>query len=141
MINNNCLYCNKNEIQKDLMIEICELNVSTVFLFKEQTYKGRCIVAYKDHSKELFDLKGDELLAFMEDVNAVARAINEAYSPVKINYGAYSDKLPHLHIHLASKYVEGPDYGGVFVMNPQKVYLSEAEYEEMINLIKSKLKK
>lgn len=141
MINNNCLYCNKNEIQKDLMIEICELNVSTVFLFKEQTYKGRCIVAYKDHSKELFDLKGDELLAFMEDVNAVARAINEAYSPVKINYGAYSDKLPHLHIHLAPKYVDGPDYGGVFVMNPQKVYLSEAEYEEMINLIKSKLKK
>lgn len=141
MINNNCLYCNKNEVQKDLMIEICDLNVSTVFLFKEQTYKGRCVVAYKDHAKELFDLKGEELLAFMEDVNAVARAINEAYSPAKINYGAYSDKLPHLHIHLAPKYVDGPDYGGVFVMNPQKVYLSEAEYAEMINLIKSKLKK
>lgn len=141
MINNNCLYCNKNEVQKDLMIEICDLNVSTVFLFKEQTYKGRCIVAYKDHAKELFDLKGEELLAFMEDVNAVARAINEAYSPVKINYGAYSDKLPHLHIHLAPKYVDGADYGGVFVMNPQKVYLSDAEYAEMINLLKSKLKK
>jgi len=141
MINNNCLYCNRNDVQKELMIEICDLDVSTVFLFKEQTYKGRCIVAYKDHSKELFDLKGEELLAFMEDVNAVARAINEAYSPVKVNYGAYSDKLPHLHIHLAPKYVDGPDYGGVFVMNPQKEYLSEAEYSEMINLIKSKLKK
>ena len=38
--------------------------------------------------------------------------------------------------HLAPKYVDGPDYGGVFQMNPGKVYLTDAEYQEMIEAIK-----
>lgn len=138
-INNNCLYCNKNQTMHDLMIEVCKLNVSTVFLFREQTYKGRCIVAYKEHSTELYDLQGEELLAFMEDVNKVARALKDLFAPAKINYGAYSDKLPHLHIHLAPKYENKADFGSTFVMNPQKVYLSDEEYMEMLVAIKSKL--
>ncbi len=138
-MNNDCLYCNKNQTQKDLMIEVCDLNVSTVFLFKEQSYRGRCIVAYKDHAVELYELQGAELLAFMEDVNKVARAMKELFNPVKINYGAYSDKLPHLHMHLAPKYVDGPDYGSTFTMNPQKTYLSESEYADMVDQLKKKL--
>ncbi len=139
-MNNDCLYCNKNQTQKDLMIEICDLKVSTVYLFKEQTYKGRCIVAYKDHAVELYELQGEELLAFMEDVNKVAAAMKKLFSPAKINYGAYSDKLPHLHIHLVPKYIDGADFGGTFVMNPQKVYLSDEEYMDMVAAIKDNLK-
>ena len=127
-----CLYCDKNQTQKDLMLEICDLQVSTVFLFREQTYKGRCVVAYKDHARELYELSDSELLAFMQDVNKVARAMKALFCPAKINYGAYSDKLPHLHVHLAPKYAESVDYGGVFQMNPQKVYLSEAEYADIV---------
>lgn len=138
-MNNDCLYCSRNQVQKDLMIEICDLSVSTVFLFKEQTHKGRCVVAHKDHSIELHQLTGQDLLAFMEDVNAVARAIDKAFSPVKINYGAYSDKLPHLHIHLVPKYVEDVDFGGTFRMNPQEKFLSDDEYTAIIENIKSRI--
>jgi hypothetical protein len=35
--------------------------------------------------------------------------------------------------------VDGPDYGGVFQMNPGKVYLTDAEYAEMIEKIKANL--
>lgn len=136
-----CLYCERNQVQKDLMIEICDLGVSTVFLFKEQTHKGRCVVAYKKHDVELYELDDNELLAFMKDVNKVASAMKKLFDADKINYGAYSDKLPHLHIHLVPKYKDGTDFGGVFVMNPQQTYLSESEYEAMINDIKKELKK
>ncbi len=139
MANNGCLYCERNQLQHDLMIEICDLNVSTIFLFKEQTYKGRCVVAYKDHDVELYQLNDEELLAFMKDVNRVAAAIKKAFYPEKINYGAYSDKLKHLHIHLAPKYIDGPDFGGTFTMNPQQVYLTDAEYIEMIRKIQTEL--
>lgn len=139
-VNNDCLYCNKNQAQKDLMIEVCDLQASTVFLFKEQTYHGRCIVAYKDHATELYELEDEVLLAYMEDVNKVAKGLKELFNPVKVNYGAYSDKLPHLHFHLVPKYTDGPDFGGTFTMNPQKVYLSDEEYKEMVISIKSKLK-
>ncbi len=65
--------------------------------------------------------------------------LQKAFQPEKINYGAYSDKLSHLHFHLAPKYVDGPDYGGIFQMNPGKVYLTDAEYQELIDAVKANL--
>ncbi len=130
-----CLYCQRNELQKSLMIEMCDLSVSTVFLFKEQSHPGRCVVAYKSHVNELFELSETDRNAFMADVCRVAAAIDKAFLPAKINYGAYSDKLSHLHFHLVPKQVDGLGYGGTFEMNPQKVYLSDAEYAETISKI------
>jgi diadenosine tetraphosphate (Ap4A) HIT family hydrolase len=132
---NDCLYCQRNELQKSLMIEICDLSASTLFLFKEQSHPGRCIVAYKDHVKELFELSEADRNAFMADVCQVAGAIQNAFSPEKINYGAYSDKLPHLHFHLVPKYVDGLGFGGTFEMNPQAVYLNDEEYAHTIQKI------
>ncbi len=135
----NCLYCQNNETLHNLMIEIATLSVSRVFLFKEQTYRGRCLVAYKDHVNDLFELSDENRNAFMADVVRVTRAMDKVFKPVKINYGAYSDKLSHLHFHLTPKYEDGPDYGGTFQMNPGKVYLSDEEYQEMIEQIRKAL--
>ena len=134
-----CLYCTNNETLKSLMIPIAKLSVSRAFLFKEQTYRGRCLVAYDEHVNDLDELSDEQRNAFMADVVKVTRAMQKAFNPEKINYGAYSDKLCHLHFHLAPKYVDGPDYGGVFRMNPGEVYLSDAEYAEMIEKIKQDL--
>ena len=134
-----CLYCTNNQTQKDLMILFAELRVSRAFLFKEQTYRGRCLVAYNGHVNDLNELSDEERNAFMADVAQVTRAMQKAFNPEKINDGAYSDKLSHLHFHLAPKYVDGPDYGGTFQMNPGKVYLSDAEYQELIDQIKAEL--
>ncbi len=135
----NCFYCQKDQRLHDLMIEIAPLEASTVYLFKEQTYRGRCVVAYKGHVNELFELGDEDRNAFMKDVARVAAAMRKAFGAVKINYGAYSDKLPHLHFHLVPKYVDGPSYGSTFEMNPQKVYLSDAEYAELIARVKAAL--
>ena len=134
-----CLYCTNNETLHNLMIQIAQLSVSRVFLFKEQTYRGRCLVAYKDHVNDLNELSDDDRNAFMADVARVTRAMQKAFNPEKINYGAYSDTLSHLHFHLVPKYVGGPDFGGVFRMNPQETYLSEAEYDELIAKVKANL--
>ena len=48
-----CLYCTNNQTLHDLMIEICELSVSRAFLFKEQTYRGRCLVCDTCHAEGL----------------------------------------------------------------------------------------
>jgi len=45
-----CLYCQDNETLHNLMIKICDLEVSQLFLFKEQSYQGRCNVVYNDHT-------------------------------------------------------------------------------------------
>lgn len=97
-----CLYCQNNDTLHNLMIEIAELSVSRVFLFKEQTYRGRCLVAYNGHVDDLNLLSEEDRNAFMADVARVTRAMQKVFSPAKINYGAYSDTLEHLSF---------PDFG------------------------------
>jgi diadenosine tetraphosphate (Ap4A) HIT family hydrolase len=137
---NTCFYCTKDERLHNLMIEVCKLEASTLYLFKEQTYKGRCVVAYDGHVNELFELSDEELGKFMRDVKKSAMAIKKAFSPNKVNYGAYSDKLPHLHFHVVPKYEDGHTWGGTFEMMPEnKVHLSDEEYKKIIDAIRANI--
>ena len=136
----DCLYCRKDQRLHDLMIEVAPLQASTLYLFREQTHRGRCVVAYRAHVNELFELSDNELNAFMQDVARVAKAIKAAFGANKINYGAYSDKLPHLHMHLVPKYEGGANWGAPFEMMPaSKHFLSEAEYLSVIATLKAQL--
>lgn len=136
---NDCFYCVKDSRLTDLMIKVCDLEASTLYMFKEQTYKGRLLVAYKEHASEICDLTDEERNTFMKDVARAAQAMHKAFSPAKVNYGAYGDTMKHLHYHLVPKYENGPDFGSVFQMNPRAVYLTDAEYKEMIEKVKAHL--
>lgn len=135
----NCAYCAGGELLDKFGIYICDLDVSQLILFKEQSKPGRCIVAYKDHVSEIVDISDDERSRFFADVAKAAKALHKAFNPDKVNYGAYGDTGCHLHMHLVPKYNGGDEWGGVFQMNPDKTYLSDAEYAEMIEKIKANL--
>ncbi|WP_300453251.1 HIT family protein, partial [Fusobacterium sp.] len=120
-------------------IKICELEGSKVYLFKEQSHLGRCIVAHKKHVSEMVELTPEERNIYFEDINKVATALHKAFSPNKINYGAYGDTGHHLHFHLVPKYKDEFEWGNVFEMNPGKKYLSKEEYAEIIKKIKAYL--
>lgn len=135
-----CLYCQNNETLQNLMIKISDLEVSKLFLFKEQSHLGRCNVVYKDHAVEFHELSDDQRNAFMRDVAKTAKALASAFTPDKINYGAFADTISHLHMHVVPKYKDGFGFGGVFEMNPQKTYQSETEYSSIIDKIKAGLK-
>ena len=134
-----CLYCQNNDTLHSLMIKICDLETSQLFLFKEQSYLGRCNVVYNDHTVDFHELSEEQRNAFMRDVATVGKAITLAFNPTKINYGAYADTISHLHMHIVPKYKDGYGFGGVFEMNPQKTTLSDAEYIEVIEKIKAEL--
>ncbi|TVY10265.1 HIT family protein [Paenibacillus cremeus] len=139
-MNPECIYCSKDERQAKLMIEVGKLRVSTLFLFREQTYRGRCIVALNEHVHEFFHLPQDTQDAYMRDVAQVAGAIEKAFSPDKINYGAFGDTMPHLHFHIVPKYKDGYTWGKMFEMNPaDNKQLTDAEYEEIIAALREHL--
>lgn len=139
MKDNNCAYCMRGELLEQFGIYICDLSVSSLILFKEQSHLGRCIVAYKDHVSEIVNISDEERNAFFADVNNAAKAIHAVFNPNKINYGAYGDTGCHLHVHLVPKYKDGFEWGGVFEMNPRKVFLSDQQYKEIIQKIKAVL--
>lgn len=139
MKDTNCAYCMENELLDKFGIKICDLNVSMLYLFKEQSHPGRVIVAYKDHVSEIVDISLEEQKAFFEDVRHASEALHKAFAPKKVNYGAYGDTGCHLHFHLVPKYTDEFEWGGTFAMNPDLKYLTDEEYQEMIEKIKAAL--
>ena len=140
MKDENCAYCQGGALVEKFGIKIAELPASKVYLFKEQSHKGRVIVASRHHVSEMIDLDRRDRQAFMDDVARVAAALRKLFSPKKINYGAYGDTGCHLHFHLVPKYEDDAfEWGGTFAMDPKRTYLSDAEYTELAAAIKAEL--
>ena len=137
----NCAYCAKGDLVAKFGYEICELPASTVYLFKEQSHPGRCIVASRYHVSEMIELTVEEQQAFLADVIRTANAIHEVFKPDKLNYGMYGDTGHHLHMHLVPKYRDGFEWGGTFAMDPDREKLTtDAACEEIAAKIRAALK-
>ena len=140
MKDKNCGYCVKGELLAKFGIYICDLSVSMLVLFKEQSHKGRCIVAAKNHIDTITDLTDEERNGFFADVNKVVAALTKLYHPDRVNFGAYADTFHHFHVHLVPKYKDGFEWNGVFQMNPQKTFLTDAEYDALVAELKAAVK-
>ena len=135
-----CAYCEEGELVGKFGIKIVELAASKVYLFREQSHRGRVIVASKRHVSELVDLERRERQAFMDDVAQVSSALHKLFTPEKVNYGAYGDTCGHLHFHLVPKYAAYAfEWGTPFAMDPKRNYLSDAEYADLVATIKAEL--
>ena len=135
MIDNNCAYCVEGELVAKFGIKICELDTCKVYLFKEQSHKGRVIAAHKKHVGDMTELTAEERAAYIEDIAKIPTVLQKIFKPQKVNYGAYGDTGHHLHVHLVPKYADEFEWGGTFAMNPDRVYLDDAEYAELVNTI------
>ena len=136
----NCAYCMEGALVDKFGIKIRDLPASKVYLFREQSHRGRVIVASKHHVSEMVDLPPAERRAFLDDVATVAAALHRLFKPAKVNYGAYGDTGCHLHFHLVPKYREDAfEWGGTFAMNPQRTYLTDAEYADLVAKISAAL--
>ena len=109
----NCSYCSEGALLDAFGIKIGELPMSKVILFKEQSHRGRVIVACKKHVDDITMLTAEERVQYMEDVNHVAEILHELF--------------------------RGFEWGGVFAMNPHEVTLTKEEYDELIGMIRARL--
>jgi diadenosine tetraphosphate (Ap4A) HIT family hydrolase len=137
MKDQNCRYCT---VADDISVKVAELETCNLLLTKDQKYRGRCILALKDHKTEVFQLGAEELQAWARDLAKASGAINAAFKPDKINYAGFGDTYPHLHIHLVPKYKDGPEWGAPFILGLSNDKLAtEKELAERAELIKKHL--
>lgn len=76
MKDQNCAYCIEGELVAAFGIKICELESSKVYLFKEQSYMGRVIVAHKKHVSEIAEKRAVP----MGGINNIACTMHEIFS-------------------------------------------------------------
>lgn len=136
----DCYYCEKGDALDKLMIHIADIKNASVYLYRDQTHKGKCIVVYHTgHKTEWYQLSEQEQADLIHAVGRTAKALAEVFHPDKINYATYGDKVSHLHVHVVPKYEGGPDWGLPFQDNRPAVELSEEEYAERVEKIKNAL--
>lgn len=140
--NPDCPICNGTMEENGLYTKICTLGVSSVYLFKEQTYFGRSVVALNQHEQELYLMDQNLRHQFIDEVVLTAQALQLACGAQKINYGAFGDKMPHVHFHLVPKYEGGEDWGGLFKAHGEEErFLSEEQKQNLMDSIRDELTK
>ena len=83
------------------------------FLGRHPVRRGYAYVVWKGrHVAEPTELDASEANAFWADVARAARAIEARYRPVKMNWLALGNGVPHLHVHLAPRHGDDPAAGG-----------------------------
>lgn len=134
-----CYYCQQGEQFQTVLFRLCDLQVSTVFLCRDQTLPGRCTIMFNQaHYEELFEIPKAQRDAFMDDVCALAETISELFGADKINYAIYGDEVRHVHFNLCPKYKGKLGWGKPFVLFPEEedlVLLTPEEYRERMDLI------
>lgn len=85
------------------------LPTSVAVLGNDQYYPGYTIVIARRHATELYHLPDEESAGYFHDMLRVARAIDRAMSPRKMNYELLGNTVEHLHWHLFPRYADDPN--------------------------------
>ena len=82
---------------------------AVAWLGQWQFYHGYCILVARQHARELFELSDDVRRGYLEEMTLLARAIDRAFSPHKLNYELLGNQVPHLHWHLFPRSADDPN--------------------------------
>src|SRR5207249_10815591 len=103
---------------------------SVALLGPWQYYQGYCILVARRHATELNQLPENERMAYFNEMCLLAKAIESAFNPRKLNYELLGNQVPHLHWHLFPRYDHDPE-----VLKPVWLALEQAERDETERLM------
>jgi diadenosine tetraphosphate (Ap4A) HIT family hydrolase len=126
------------------MIEIATLTASTLYLSREQTYRGSSVLIFDPrHATRIDELSHDEWSSLAEDIGRAERAIYRTVEPDHVNVASLGSVMPHLHWHIIPRYRSDPRWGGpvwtTSIEEMRRTELSDEEYEELVAAIRSAL--
>jgi diadenosine tetraphosphate (Ap4A) HIT family hydrolase len=119
---------------------IALLPTAVAVLGTDQYYTGYTLVIARRHATELYHLPDSESTAYFQDMLRVARAIDRAFSPRKMNYELLGNTVAHLHWHLFPRYADDPNPNRPTWEHPHDPKrLSDAECVKTIEAIRAHL--
>lgn len=141
---NACPLCRPRPDDSAQWMRVAELAISTLYLDRNQTYRGHCQLVFDArHAEGLELLEPDEYLRLSSDLAAAARAIVVAMKPDRMNYASLGNVVPHVHWHLVPRYREDPRWGSPIYTTDlddmPRTALSEHEYRDIADRIRAQL--
>ena len=91
---------------------VAPLPVSSLYLAKNQTYRGQCTLIFDlRHAARPDQLTLDEWAAFCADLYKAQNAVVTVTRPDHVNIESLGNLVPHLHWHIIPRYVDDPRWG------------------------------
>ena len=84
-------------------ISIGDLPLSRVLVIKDANYPWLLLVPRRAGAVEIIDLNEVEQGQLMTEINRVARALQDAVQPDKLNIAALGNAVPQLHVHIIAR--------------------------------------
>src|SRR6266545_2268555 len=92
---------------------------SDAYLQRANVQRGYTLVIWRGrHVAEPTELEDKEASGYWLEVLEVARALQQHYRPLKMNYETLGNTVPHLHTHLVPRYLEDPAPGRPYPLSP-----------------------
>ena len=141
MEEHGCPFCALRDKIDAFSIEVAPLTVSTLYLDRNQTYRGQCVLIFDPrHVEGLETLSPAEFDAFAQDLRVAARALTTVCNPDLMNYASLGNIIRHLHWHLVPRYRSDPRWGGPIYTSTltemAETRLEDAEYEAMVGTLR-----
>ncbi len=131
------------------VIFISELRISSLLLFRDQRFRGYCILSFdRWDATSLESLTDDEYSTYCSDLRTASKALRQALHPDHMNYELLGNTNPHLHWHIIPRYSSDPRWGrpiweeyprNEFTLNRSR--LANVEYCALIEQIQAFLPK
>jgi diadenosine tetraphosphate (Ap4A) HIT family hydrolase len=142
-----CPLCAPRPQTNEYRVEIARLTVSSLYLFRDQRFRGYCLLIFDPrHVAAIDDLSEEEYVAFMADLRRSGRAVRAALRPDHMNYELLGNSTPHAHWHIVPRYRTDPRWGQPIwegwprnEFNVNRQALSGEEERQLVELIRSSL--
>lgn len=117
---------------------VCELDISNVYLSKNQSRKGHVIVEIKDSKTDLLKLLPLERNGYFADLVMVSKAVKKVFGADDFDYVCRESEDYCIHFDVIPKYRESTDYTKT-VFDENEVLLDASQYSEMVDKLRKEL--
>lgn len=83
---------------------IARLRVSTLAFYDDARFPGRGVLVLNAHATLIEDLPLEQARDLALDVRQAANAIRAGSGARRINYAAFGNVVPHVHVHLIPRH-------------------------------------
>ena len=123
---------------------IARLGISSLYLAKNQTYRGQCVLIFDPrHAARPDQLEPQEWAQFCADLFAAQGAVMRALRPEHVNIESLGNVVPHLHFHVVPRYLGDARWGDpiwtTVVADMRDTRLAPADRSALIDALRAAL--
>jgi hemerythrin len=117
-----------------------ELDVTKLYLFKDQSRKGHLVAVFKESTRELLRLSALERNLYFADISKAAKIIKKLYEPDALCYVDMEDMQGELAFHIVPKYREDNTYGSWPMIETEAEQTDRERYTLILDEVRTAFK-